>query len=198
MRARPWWFLALLLLSTGLAGCHRHQLITDADGMPRYAPILVENPIFLPQGPDDYNTVFNRVHDAVNDYFDIQYSNIFAGQIETRPQVTAGVWDTVKLNAYSFSELLESSFQTIRRTAFVTIMPAECGGYFVKVQVIKELEDLPQPVHANSGAATLRHENAVERPPTVVDTPYVSRGWILLGQDLELEQLLLKRIREAR
>ncbi len=161
-------------------------------------PPPLENPLFVPQGPEGYRQVYQQAYTAVAHYFPVTRSNFYAGTMETLPVITAGFWDGPKLNWYSFSELYESALQTIRRRVLVTITPAEVGGYFVDIQVYKELEDLPRPLHANAGAATYRFEVPIERIGDVVDVPYVTKGWIPLGRDHALEQRILARFRDGK
>jgi hypothetical protein len=180
-----------LLLAGG--GCLRATMAPPSS----FAPVAYENPVFLAQGHADYQHVFDHVYDVVAQYFPIHSSNIFAGQIESRPLISAGVWDAARFDFYDGYELWESSLQTIRRRAIITIAPADCGGYFVDVKVYKELEDLPQPAHAAAGAATIRTESTVERTTDVVDVPFVTRGWIPIGRDCALEALIVARLKEC-
>ena len=77
---------------------------------------------------------------------------------------------------------LESSFQSIRRRAKVTVTPAQ-GGYLVGVEVLKELED-PQDLIVNSaGTATFPESTTLDRNLELVVGPATPDGWILLGRD---------------
>lgn len=191
----------LLMLATFSAlvpGCVSSRPLPAAEVLPAPQAIAFENPVFLAQGPDGYPAVFDTVGRAVQAYFPIARSNIYAGTIESEPVITAGFWDGFKYSWYSTAQLWEASLQTIRRRVIVTITPAESGGYFVELQVLKELEDLPRPRHANAGGSTFRYEAPFERIYDVVDTTYVTRGWIPLGRDREMEQLILCRIKQGR
>lgn len=190
-------FLCAALLSVGLLGCVGQRPLPRAEVLPEPMAIACENPLFLAQGPEGYPVVFNRVHAAVNAYFPIARSNIYAGTIESEPVITAGFWDCIRYDRYSFDQLLESAAQTIRRRVLVTITPAESGGYFVELQVLKELEDLPSPRHAAAGKSVFRYEAPTERVSDVVDFPNVTRGWIPLGRDPEMEQLILGRVKRG-
>jgi hypothetical protein len=195
---RPKRWMALLCCGICLPGCMSGRW--GPQPYHQVAPIehVYENPLYLAQGQDSYYDVFRQVYDVANDYFDIAYSNIQAGRIEGKPKVTAGFWDAVMLDWHSKPELIESTLQTIRRRVEITIAPAECGGYFVDVKVYKELEDLPQPTHASAGGAVIRFDNPLERVPDVVDSPYLTKGWIPFGRDIPLEQLILKRLQLGR
>jgi hypothetical protein len=193
--------LGSLLLTAALAGC--------ASGPVPYNPLLVQpelpptgsesNPLWIPQRPEAYAIVFDRTYDVVHEFFNIAYSNRFAGEIHTWPLVTAGYFDAfgLRLGYYDCYENTESTLQSVRRRAIVIITPADSGGYYIDVQVLKELEDLPRPAHANAGAVLARTDNPIERPMTVVDPTIFSQGWIPFGRDHALERLILSRLREC-
>jgi hypothetical protein len=65
------------------------------------------------------------------------------------------------------------------------------------VTVYKELEDLPRPVRATAGAAAFRTDNNVERKYEVVDPTLLESNWLPRGEDHDIEQLLLARIRKC-
>ena len=168
------------------------------EALPTPIETVLENPLFLPQGPEGYPQVFHQVLAAVNTYFPIARNNIYAGSIESEPVVTAGLWDIVRYDKYSVSELWESSLQTIRRTVVVNITPATSGGYLIDFQVHKELEDYSGPKQAHAGGSMNRPEAPIEKTYDVVDLPNVTKGWIPLGRDCAMEQLILRRLRECR
>lgn len=157
------------------------------------------NPIWVPQRPEAYALVFDTAYDVLDEYFDIAYSNRFSGEIRSHPLVTAGYFDGfgLRLGYYDHYENTESTLQSVRRIAFVTITPATSGGYYIDVQVFKELEDLPRPSHAAAGSASYRTDNPIERQFTVVDPYYVRRGWLPFGRDHALEQRILQRLKEC-
>jgi hypothetical protein len=158
---------------------------------------LPDNPLFVPQGANGYGLVFDRTYDVISEYFHVKRSNRFDGLIETWPLTTAGYLDWARLGMYDADELLQSTFQTIRRIAVVRITPAASGGFLIDVQVYKELEDLPQPMHAGAGLAVIRMEPPLERQTEVI-TPYVpAKGWFPIGRDKALERAILDKIREC-
>ena len=69
--------------------------------------------------------------------------------------------------------------------------------YWVRVTVYKELEDLPRPVRATIGGANFRTNNDVERPFEVVDPTLLEASWLPRGEDVDVEQQLLARIRKC-
>lgn len=191
----------LVVTASCLAGC--------ASGPFPGNPLLVNpaitgaspeaNPLWVPQRPEAYALVFDTTYDVVHEYFDIACSNRFSGEIKSDYLVTAGYFDAfgLRLGCYNCYENLESTFQSVRRRALVQITPATSGGYYIDVQVLKELEDLPRPSHAAAGAALIRSDNPIERQFQVVDPFVFSRGWIPFGRDHALEQQILCRLKEC-
>jgi len=197
---KAWVCCALLGPAAVLAGC----ALGPAPGNPLFVPPqtvaqlnICENPLFVPQGPAGYALVFDRTFDTLQEYFPVKRSNRFDGLIETWPMQTAGYFDVCKFGWYDDYELLESTFQTIRRYAVARITPADGGGYLVSLAVYKELEDLPKPRHASTGAAVLRGDHSIERSYEVVDPLFLTKGWIPLGQDCALEQIILCKLRQC-
>lgn len=155
-----------------------------------------ENPLFVPQGHDanQYQRVYDTVYDVCQKYFDIANSNMYAGEILGVPRISAGVFDWFVFEYYDGYELWQSTAQSIRRRLQVQITPAEVGGYFVLVKVMKELED---PGHAVNPLQQRRL-----RPDDPIDTQGVtpsmtaSSRWIDMGRDTKLEELIITRLKE--
>lgn len=159
--------------------------------------VVAENPVFVPLGPPSYGLVFERVLDAVDDFFEISYANRYDGRIETFPRISPGFEQPWKPGSPDHEQRLEATLQTIRRRAIVLIQPADDGGFFVQVTVFKELEDLPRPVRALAGAAAFRSDNTVDRQYEVIDPTVTESHWIPLGRDAHLEQILLQRLKKC-
>lgn len=192
----------LALVSAALAGCASGPL----PGNPLLANPQIAgsagpeaSPLWVPQRPEAYALVFDKTYDVVHEYFDIAYSNRFSGEIKTNYLMTAGFFDGfgLRLGYYDCYENLESTLQSVRRWALVTITPATSGGYYIDVQVFKELEDLPRPAHAAAGAAMIRPDNPIERQFQVIDPFVFSHGWIPFGRDHALEQQILERLKSC-
>jgi hypothetical protein len=153
------------------------------------------NHVYLPGGPDAYAKIFEKVLDVVTDYgFEIAETNRFDGRIETFPRIAPGVILFLKPGSPDLYERWRATLQTIRHRTSVLIQPADNGGFFVQVNVFKELEDLSRPVRATAGSAVFRNEMTVERQYVVVDPIVLESNWIPLGHDLDIEQLMLHRI----
>jgi hypothetical protein len=182
----------------GLAGCVSGPVPPNPMAVqPGPEALAGENPLFVPQGPQGYSLVFDKTYDIVAEYFPIARSNRFDGTIETRPLITAGYFDGPRARFYDGYELLESSFQTVRRRAEVQITPADNGGYFIEVRVLKELEDLERPSHAGTGAAVFRTDVTVDRQYQIVEPFTGLKGWIDFGRDCALERVILERLKSC-
>jgi hypothetical protein len=187
-----WWAVAAAL--AGGAGCAGRPLLDN--------PIFVRpepagpcpNPVFLALGPPDYAVVFEKVLDALDDYFEIAYANRYDGTIRTHPLIAPGLEQPWKPGSPDGAERLLATLQSIRYRGDVTIQPAERGGYLVQVVVYKELEDVPRPIRATAGDAAFRSDNTVDRQFEVVDPSVVEGNWIPLGREVYLEQAILQRI----
>ncbi|GAG07143.1 unnamed protein product, partial [marine sediment metagenome] len=95
-------------------------------------------------------------------------------------------------SANSF-ERLHSTLQSIRRHAHLRVIPTE-GGYLVDVQVIKELEDVERPEQATASAASLSYSGAVNEQTVRLANEPLELGWIPLGRDTALEQVIISRL----
>jgi hypothetical protein len=91
---------------------------------------------------------------------------------------------------------VESTLQSIRRRAVVNVTPAE-GGYYIAVEVVKELEDAPGALGQSASSATFQQTNPLRRDLDLVVGQSAPQGWILLGRDELLEAELLGRLQAA-
>jgi hypothetical protein len=159
----------------------------------------VENPVYIPLGTsgDAYRKVIEKVIDVIDDYYDIAEVNPFAGLIRTHPRVSPGLEQFFKPGSPDFDQRLLATFQSIRSYAVVKIEVARDGGYWVDVKIFKELEDVPQPTRATAGAAAFRSDATVERQYDVIEPVPVGGGWIPIGEDVKLEQVILARLKKC-
>jgi hypothetical protein len=155
------------------------------------APTTSANPAVLPEPAGGYEHVWNTTVRVVDRYFDVASENRYDGTIESFPETGGTVLEPWRQDSVGLYEKLESSFQTIRRRAFVAIRPAPGGGYLASVEVYKELEHLPQPVYTNFGGGTLV-QSIQPLQDQVLDADVTpGLGWISLGRDPKLEALIL-------
>jgi len=192
---RTLWTACLGGILAILSGCATGPLL-DSTPPPAAPGELEANPVFIPQGPVSYRKVYEHALSVLADFgFEIMEANALAGTIETLPRIEPGLLQFFKPGSPDAYERLLATFQTYRHRAIVTIQPAHLGGFFIEVTVFKELEDLPRPVRSTQGAAIFRTDNSVERQFTVVDPTLFEANWIPRGRDVEVEQVLLRRLK---
>ncbi|CAN5426671.1 hypothetical protein BH10PLA2_BH10PLA2_27500 [soil metagenome] len=158
---------------------------------------VIENPLWLPSGPNAYGAIFEKVEDVMNEYFEIRYSNRYDGRIDTYPRIAPGLERPFKAGNPDFYGRLHATLQTIRHRSEVQIETAKDGGFFVKVVVYKELEDLARPIRSTDGAAAFRTNMTVERQYEVVEPFLLETTWIPLGRDTKIEQAILAQIKKC-
>jgi hypothetical protein len=158
-------------------------------------PPVAENPLVVPTA--DFDTVWNKTVAVVDKYFDIASENRLSRTIVTQPKVGATLLEPWSGDSVGLSERLESSIQTIRRFAIIKIDPAPSGGYLVKVEVRKELEDLVKPDRQAAGRAVFNNDFPVNRTREIIGPVPAPLGWISRGRDPNLEQTILAGVRDA-
>ncbi len=187
---RGFLFIALILLP-GTWGCAAPQLAQPG--------VAYQNPIYVPA--PNHDVFWNGVVDAVDDYFKIvreervrQVGDLLTeGQIETRPEIGSTLLEPWNGDSVGYYQRLESTLQSIRRQAFVRVIP-ETGGFLVDVAVFKELEDVARPQHATASAAAFRTSPSIIRYVEPVGDEPANVGWIPQGRDVLLEQQILGQI----
>ena len=196
------WAVALLALAGGcMTAGPAPEAALDAPGVvppPGEAVAVLENPMYVPLGPtfESYRKVFDATLSTLSDFgFRILESNMYDGHIETVPRTAPGLLLFLKPGNPDPYDRLLMTLQSYRHRCFVVVQPAKNGGYFISLSVFKELEDLPRPVRATAGAAVFRNENNVERQFEVIDPTVFESTWIPKGQDVDIEQMLLERIK---
>lgn len=155
---------------------------------------VADNPLHVPSG--DFETVWKTTVMVLDEYFDIASENRLSRTIITQPQSGATLLEPWNGDSVGFNERLESTIQTIRRFAQAKITEAPNGGYVVKIEVHKELEDLAKPDRAAAGRSVFNNDFPVNRSREIVGPIPVPNGWIRLNRDTKLEQVILQRIRD--
>ncbi|GAC1449983.1 MAG: hypothetical protein NVSMB9_34160 [Isosphaeraceae bacterium] len=172
----------------GLAGC---ATISRA-----IAPRAVcENPLIVPSA--DFETVWRETVAVLDEYFEIRTENRLARSIITDPVIGATLVEPWRGDSASLYERLESTLQTTRRFARVQINPIPGRGYAVKLEVLKELEDLARPDRQAAGRAVFNNDFPINRTREIVGPVPIPNTWIPRGRDTRLEQVILQRIRDA-
>jgi hypothetical protein len=156
---------------------------------------VIANPLVVPSS--DFELVWNKTVAVVNKYFDIESENRLARTIVTQPKMGATLLEPWALDSATGRDRLEATLQTVRRFATVHIDPAPTGGFLVKVEVNKQLEDLPKPDRQAAGRAVFNNDFPVNRNREIVGPVPVPFGWIDRNRDPNLEQAILAGIRDA-
>lgn len=159
---------------------------------------LVPNPLSLPPAEDTF--VWLQVVDVVDDYFRIRSEQpvlnrgdlISEGRLETAYRSGATFAEPWRKDSIGTFERLQSTLQSIRRRAIVTVRPVG-AGYEVEVIVQKEVEETDRSQDAIADPP-VRRDNTVSRRSPVANNQPVTIGWIPLGRDAALEQVILQDI----
>ena len=187
--------LIVCVFACALVGCGQLAYRLDRRAPEQFIP----NPLELPPMQDQF--VWSQVIDTVDDYFRIsreqpvQNSNEFLldGRVETSYRIGASLMEPWRKDSTAGFEAMQSTLQSIRRKATVTVRPRG-AGYTVEVIVQKDLEDTDRTQYATETTATRRHDGTVVRQvDAAVDAPQ-TLGWISLGRDTSLEQRILRDI----
>ncbi|HUY33213.1 MAG TPA: hypothetical protein VMV69_10565 [Pirellulales bacterium] len=181
--------LCLLVVSLTSPGCAQWQMTSPP----------LANPVFVPIPDRDY--VWDGLVDVVDDYFKIKREDrvrlvdgvLTQGLIETVPDSSSTLLEPWRMDTVTFYDKLEATFQSMRKYAVVRVMPSE-GGFLVEVVVFSELEDVPQPLFATAGKATLRYDTSQQHTKVLVQQQTPAKGWIPMGRDPALEQRILHQV----
>lgn len=176
-------------------------------------PVTSSSTVSVPTVNRDF--AWDQIVDVVDDYFEIDEEDrvkmigdvLTEGRIDTFPLTGATIFEPWRRDSVNWHERWESTLQSIRRRAFVRVIPDE-SGLVVDVTVLKELEDVAKPLKASVGAATFRYDTSLERDTEFNPDPFripgdparpvgpraPTAGWIPLGRDIALEQVMLAKI----
>jgi len=193
--------LCLLLLicavwaSLGSVGCRQFRYRFRNAPPDQFVP----NPLDLPAAPDAF--VWSQVIDAVDDYFRISRETpvqnadgfILDGRIETAYTIGASCFEPWRKDSTPGFERWQGTLQSIRRRAIVTVRPRG-PGYTVEVVVQKDLEDVGRSVTATQSSVGILHDASIQRRGRLVEGTPETLGWIPLGRDSTLEQVILSDI----
>ncbi|TWU18474.1 hypothetical protein [Allorhodopirellula heiligendammensis] len=186
---------AILTAAVMPAGCGSLAYRLTSDVPEQYVP----NPLDLPAVADDF--LWLQVVDTLDDYFRIARQQpvvnsrglVLEGKIETSYKVAGSIFQPWQKDNTTGFERLQSTLQTIRRRAIVTVRPVT-SGYSVEVIVQKDLEDTDRTQHATESIIGAQQGEArTNRADTFGESPQ-TLGWIPLGRDTSLEQAILKDI----
>jgi hypothetical protein len=156
---------------------------------------VASNPLLVPS--TDFENVWKKTVAVVDKYFDIQSENRLSRTIETQPQMAATVLEPWALDSVRVEDRFEASLQTIQKRAIIQIDNAPTGGFLVKVEVHKFLEDMVKPDRQAAGRAVFTNDFPVNRAREIVGPVPARLGWIDQGRDPYLEQAILAGLRDA-
>jgi hypothetical protein len=162
--------------------------------------VPVNNPSHVPNMDPEF--LWRQVVDSVDDYFPAFESEmpvrrradrIQEGKLVTYPEISGTSFEPWRREAAPGPERLQSTFQTIRRTATVLVIP-DNTGYIIDVRVIKEQEDVDQSQFSAAGSASQRHDGTIVRNENQLRQLPVTLGWYEIGRDMDLERRILAKI----
>lgn len=187
-----------ILLSSG---CHRFrpESLKFNPTAPPPIPVPVSNPAHV--GMVDPDFLWRMIVDAVDDYFRIEIeqpvrrnnTNWLEGRLTSYPEISGTVFEPWRGDAARGFEQLQSTFQTIRRTAKIRVIP-EPTGYQIEVEIIKEQEDVDQSQFATAGSSAQRHDGTIVRNENQLRQLPLTLGWYEIGRDRELERRIMAGI----
>ena len=154
----------------------------------------VSNPLFV--RANNHDAAWERTVDVVHDYlFEIERENKLGGVLETRYKTGANLFEPWHRDSIGARNRAESTLQSIRRKAFLSVTPVE-GGFMVGVEAHKELEDVARAANS-TGPATFLDNSPLQRDLNPVVGQATPSGWIPRGRDLALEQSMLLSLNRA-
>ncbi len=127
-------------------------------------------------------------------HFQIARESKLEGIIESEFRAGSGVLEPWNSDSRGASQRLESTLQSVRRRATISIKPAENGMLRLSVRVEKEIEDVPGEVARFEGGATFSESAPLNRDLTRTVGQSGSSVWIPAGRDLVLEGELASQI----
>lgn len=170
-------------------------------GRPPQIEVPVSNPFQV--GLADPSLVWQQVVDAVDDYFRIKSETPvrrdsaawLEGRLESFPEVAGTLFEPWRRDSTPGFERVQSTFQTIRRTAYVKVLPGP-DGYLIDVKVVKEQEDVDHSQYPTAGSSVQRHDGTVVRNASVLTDIPTTIDWYPagIGRDLDLERRLAESI----
>jgi hypothetical protein len=189
--------IVTLVVIVSAVGCRAFQYNPTQPNL--YGQQQLANPLVVSMM--DRWLVMDQVSDELDNYFKIYREErirvmdgiMSEGWIETHPKAGGTLLEPWRQDSTAGFEKLHATLQSVRRFAKVRVIPAG-NAYQVDVKVFKELEDLDQPVGAAVGGQIFRHDSALDVERTVSELQGRSAGWIPMGRDVSLEQLILRNI----
>ncbi|HEX3726240.1 MAG TPA: hypothetical protein VHV08_08350, partial [Pirellulales bacterium] len=194
---------ALIACALTLAGCQAFVPAVYTPPQVGFGPLPPQsNPMAV--NVMDRDLVWDQVVDVVDDYFRIDREErvklvgdlLTEGRLDTYPRGGSTLLEPWNHDSVNIYERLESTLQSIRRRAMVRVTPTP-AGFEIEVQVFKELEDVPRPETGSVSQANpgmLRNDDSLQRVTNPIPGLQPTLGWIGIGRDPALEQVMLAEI----
>ncbi len=190
--------LSTLAFSTTQMGCR--AIFPNEPTATSASDYALANPLPVPMVDPDF--AMNTVSDELDNYFRIARESrirntdgiITEGWVETHKTIGATYFEPWRRDSTFGFERAHATLQTVRRYAKVRLIPNQ-NSYLVDVKVYKELEDKGEPEHSTVTSRATRHDSALDydRDEIVLMEPI--EGWITMGRDFSLEQIILTNIK---
>ncbi|HJZ89233.1 MAG TPA: hypothetical protein VKE40_00070 [Gemmataceae bacterium] len=202
---------AACLLALLPAGCVTRPLLDNPMRLPgavagecAHPPAThVDSTTELPPG-EAYRELFERVLDAVDDYFPIAYANRYEGRVLGRTTFAPGYEQPWRPGSPDKYDRLLATLQPYRYRCEVRIREAEPSGYFVEVVVRKELKDYAAPSGQFTGVPIYGDIWTVDRDHFFIVDPDVTaplsepgERWIPKGRETAIEQAILRKLQQC-
>ncbi len=127
-------------------------------------------------------------------HFQIARESKLEGIIESHFLAGSGVLEPWHSDSRGTAQRLESTLQSVRRRASISIKPAENRMLRLSVRVEKEIEDIPGEVARYEGGATFSESAPLNRDLTQAVGQSGASQWIPAGRDAVLEGELASQI----
>lgn len=168
-------------------------------GPPPPITVPVSNPAHV--GAVDPTFLWQQIVDTVDDYFRIasesparrENNTWLEGRLRSYPEVSGTTFEPWRRDTTRGFERMQSTFQTVRRTATVRVVP-EATGYLIDVSVLKEQEDIDNPQFATASNPSQQQDVASDAVSGLSLPTQSTLGWYEIGRDRELEQLIMENI----
>ena len=113
-----WWQKLTAAGTAGMlawcTGCDTLPTVNQAGILTEQPQTAIENPLWLPSGPNAYGAIFEKAEDIMTEYFEIRYSNRYDGRIDTFPRIAPGFERPWQAGSPDLYGRLHATLQTIR------------------------------------------------------------------------------------
>ncbi len=192
------------------ASCRSQGVLYTSPFGPAQPASVLPNPLPVPVVDIDF--AWEQIVAVVEENFKIQSEQrvrlvgdvLTEGRIDTAPLIASTLLEPWRGDSVGFRDRLLNTLQSMRRQAFVRVIPVQ-SGFLVDLQIDKFLEELPKPIMDQSGFAVFDQFQGIDRTtdplPSLGDPPGVPprppplvSGWYKIGRDVPLEQVMLAKI----